>query len=642
LGELGYERLYGPDISPGGSLPGAERPSFEDVILQARLPLALSRINPHVPSHAIDEAIRKVTLTESPVLVENNRRFHRFLTDGIDVEYPLADGAIKHDKVWLFDFANPENNDFVAVNQFTVIENKRNRRPDIVVFINGLPLVVIELKNIADEKATVRHGFNQLQTYKTDIPSLFHYNAFLVISDGMTARVGSLTADWERFMPWRTVDGENIAPKGSPELEVLTKGLFDKRRILDFIRHFTVFEVDGAKVIKKIAGYHQYHAVNRAVIDTVRASRKHGDQRAGVVWHTQGSGKSLTMTFYAGKMAQNDDMQNPTIVVLTDRNDLDDQLFGVFSRCSELIRQKPVQAESRPHLKELLSVASGGVIFTTIQKFAPDKGEAEHPLLSERRNIVFIADEAHRSQYDFIDGFARHMRDALPNASFIGFTGTPIEKADANTRSVFGDYIHVYDIQRAVEDGATVRIFYEARLAKIELREEEKPHIDPEFEEVTEDLEENDRAKLRSRWARLEAMVGTEKRIGLVAKDIVDHFENRLAVMDGKGMIVCMSRRICVDLYDAIVALRPEWGSADDQQGVVKVVMTGSAADKPEWQPHIRDKQRRERLADTFKNEKSAFKLVIVRDMWLTGFDAPCMHTMYIDKPMRGARPDAG
>ena len=636
LAELGYERLYGPDISPDGDDSGIERSSFEEVIFHSRFESALTRINPNIPDHAIEEAIRKVTLTESPLLIENNRRFHRYVTDGVDVEYNDDDGSIKHDKVWLFDFADPDNNDWLAVNQFTVIEDKRNRRPDVVVFVNGLPLIVIELKNIADEKATIRHGYNQLQTYKNDIPSLFHYNALLVISDGQEARVGSLTSNWEWFMPWRTVDGETVAPKGTPELEVLLKGVFDKQRLLDLIRHFTVFEVDGERVIKKIAGYHQYHAVNRAVEDTIRASRKHGDQRAGVVWHTQGSGKSLTMTFYAGKIAQNDEMENPTIVVLTDRNDLDDQLFGVFARCKELIRQKPVQAENRGHLKELLKVASGGVIFTTIHKFAPDKEQTEHPLLSERRNIVFIADEAHRSQYDFIDGFARHMRDALPNASFIGFTGTPIEKADANTKQVFGDYIHVYDIQRAVEDGATVKIFYEARLAKIDLVESEKPKIDPEFEEVTEDIEESDRERLRSKWARLEAMVGTERRIGLIAKDIVDHFECRLDVMDGKGMIVGMSRRICVDLYNAIISLRPEWGSTDDYKGFVKVIMTGSAADTPDWQQHIRDKRRREELAERFKEEKSSFKLVIVRDMWLTGFDAPCMHTMYIDKPMRG------
>ncbi|MDH4183415.1 MAG: type I restriction endonuclease subunit R [Nitrospinota bacterium] len=636
LEELGFERRYGPDISPDGDQPGAERASFEDVILRSRLEAALARINPDIPPAGIEEAIRKITTTDSPLLIENNRRFHRQITDGVDVEYSDEGGAIKYDKVWLFDFDEPGNNDWLAVNQFTVIENKHNRRPDIVVFINGLPLVVIELKNMADEKATVRGAFNQLQTYKADIPSLFHYNAFLVISDGQTARFGSVTANWERFMPWRTIDGKDVAPKGSPELEVLLKGMFDKRRLLDLIRHFIVYEVDGEKIAKKIAGYHQYHAVNMAVEETVRASRSSGDRRVGVVWHTQGSGKSLTMTFYAGKIIQRKEMQNPTVVVLTDRNDLDDQLFGVFARCGELIRQTPVQAENRERLKELLKVASGGVVFTTIQKFAPEGDSLKHPLLSDRRNIVFIADEAHRSQYDFIDGFAKHMRDALPKASFIGFTGTPIELSDKNTKAVFGDYIHVYDIQRAVEDGATVRIYYEARLAKMELLESEKPKIDPEFEEVTEDLEEGEKSKLRTKWARLEAMVGSEKRIKLIAKDIVTHYENRQDVMDGKGLIVCMSRRICVDLYSAIAKLRPEWADEDDHKGQMKVIMTGSASDKLEWQQHIRDKRRREVLAESFKDEKSPFKLAIVRDMWLTGFDVPCLHTMYLDKPMRG------
>ena len=521
------------------------------------------------------------------------------------------------------------------MNQFTVVEDRRNRRPDVALFVNGLPLAVVELKNPEDETATIRAAFNQLQTYKQEIPSLFHTNEVMVVSDGVAARAGTLTSNWEWFMPWRTIEGREVAPKGSLELEVLLKGIFEKRRFLDLLRDFIVFEVDGAKINKKMAGYHQFHAVNKAVERTLEASAAKGDRRIGVIWHTQGSGKSLTMAFYAGKIIRHPKMENPTIVVLTDRNDLDDQLHGKFALCHELLRHDPVQAESREALRLLLNVSSGGVVFTTIQKFMPEPGE-DYPCLSPRRNIVVIADEAHRSQYDFIDGFARHMRDALPNASFVGFTGTPIETGDRNTPAVFGDYIDIYDIQRAVEDGSTVRIYYEGRLAKIELKEEEKPKIDPEFEEVTEGEEEATKEKLKTKWAQLESMVGTEKRIGLVAQDIVNHFENRLAAMDGKGMIVCMSRRICVDLYNAITRLRPTWHNDDDDRGFLKVVMTGSASDKPEWQAHIRNKPRRAALADRFKNPEDPFKLVIVRDMWLTGFDAPSLHTMYVDKPMRG------
>ncbi|MFN3479692.1 MAG: type I restriction endonuclease subunit R, partial [Thermodesulfovibrionales bacterium] len=534
---------------------------------------------------------------------------------------------------------NPDNNDWLVVNQFTVIEGQNNRRPDVVVFVNGIPLGVIELKNPSDENATIKDAFNQFQTYKNEIPSLFPYNEILVVSDGIEARLGTLTADWEWFLPWRTITGDDLAPKGLPELEVMIKGVFEKQRFLDLLRYFIVFEVDGSEIIKKIAGYHQFHAVNKAVDCTIKAASPGGDKRVGVVWHTQGSGKSLTMAFYAGKIIQHPEMQNPTLVVLTDRNDLDDQLFGTFSRCKDLLRQTPVQAESREHLREILNVASGGVVFTTVQKFF-NVGQVglvkQVRPLSTRRNIVVIADEAHRSQYDFIDGFARHIRDALPNASFIGFTGTPIEKADRNTPAVFGNYISIYDIQRAVEDGATVRIYYEARLAKLELKSDERPKIDPEFEEVTEGEEQTVKEKLKRKWAQLEAMVGTEKRVGLVAKDIIDHFEKRLEAMDGKGMIVCMSRRICVDLYNAIIKLRPEWHSDDDDRGFLKVVMTGSASDPSQWQQHIRNKMRREALANNFKKPEHPFKLVIVRDMWLTGFDAPSLHTMYIDKPMRG------
>ena len=650
--ELGYAVRHGPEIAP--EEPGAERASFGDVILVERLRTALARINPTLPADALEEAFRIVTHPESPNLVENNRRFHKLLTDGVDVEY-RREGRIVGDKVWLVDFNQPDHNDWLAVNQFTVIEGARqgaseNRRPDVVIFVNGLPLGVVELKNPADEKATTHIAFKQFQTYKQAIPSLFPYNEILVASDGLTARAGNLTADWERFMPWRTIDGTNIAPATTPELETLVKGIFEKSRFLDLVQNFIVFEADGPHIAKKMAGYHQFHAVNKAVTSTLAATAPKGDRRVGVVWHTQGSGKSLTMAFYAGKIIRHPRMDNPTLVVLTDRNDLDDQLFGTFARCQDLLRQTPAQAEDRDHLRELLNVASGGVVFTTIQKFLPEPRE-QYPMLSERRNIVFIADEAHRSQYGFgarlvkskeddeayiTYGFAKHLRDALPNASYIGFTGTPIELTDRSTPAVFGDYIDIYDIQRAVEDGATVRIYYEGRLAKLDLKEDERPKIDPEFEEITEGEEPTVKEELKSKWARLEAMVGADKRIRLIAQDIVEHFENRLAAMDGKGMIVCMSRRICVALYDEIVKLRPQWVDSDDTKGFLKVVMTGSAADGPEWQPHIRNKDKREKLADRFKDDADPFKLVIVRDMWLTGFDAPSLHTMYVDKPMRG------
>ena len=530
----------------------------------------------------------------------------------------------------------------------------------MVLFVNGLPLAVIELKNPADEQATIWSAYQQLQTYKQEIPSLFVYNEALVISDGLEARIGTLTADRDRFMPWRTITGEGLAPPETPQLEVLVKGVFERKRFLQLVRDFIVFEDEGGgKLAKKMAGYHQFHAVNVAVEETLRAARIHagpeeagepdgtdrgppdgggepGDRRIGVIWHTQGAGKSLTMVFYAGRIIRHPAMENPTIVVLTDRNDLDGQLFGVFSRCRELLGQEPVQAESRAHLRELLqNRQAGGIIFTTIQKFLPERKGDRYPQLSNRRNIVVIADEAHRSQYDFIDGFARHMRDALPNACFIGFTGTPLELDDRNTRAVFGGYISIYDIQRAVEDGATVPIYYESRLAKLDLPEEEKPKVDEEFEEVTEGEEVERKERLKTKWARLEAVVGAEKRLRLLAQDIIDHFEKRLEALDGKAMVVCMSRRICVELYNEIVRLRPEWHHEDDDKGVIKVVMTGSASDPPEWQPHIRTKERREFLANRFRDPKDPFKIVIVRDMWLTGFDCPSLHTMYVDKPMR-------
>ena len=632
LSDLGYSTLHGPDITPDGRTP--ERNAYSDVILVERLRDAIDRFNPDIPAEARGEALKKVLRTESPDLTINNHNFHKMVVDCVDIEYRRDDGSIAWGKVWLLDFENPEKNEFLAVNQFTVIENNNNRRPDIVLFINGLPLIVIELKNPADENATIRTAFNQFETYKAQIPSLFHYNEILIVSDGIEARAGTITSGREWFMPWKTIDGVETAPPAVPQLEVLFKGMLGKKVLLDLIRHFVVFEDMEQGISKKLAAYHQYHAVNKAVEATAVASSPEGDRRCGVIWHTQGSGKSLTMAFYTGKLVLS--MDNPTVVLLTDRNDLDDQLFGVFSRCHELLRQKPVQARSRDDLRDLLKVASGGVVFTTIQKFLPEKKGDRFPLLSERRNITVIADEAHRSQYDFIDGFARHTRDALPNASFIGFTGTPIEKADRNTPAVFGDYIDIYDIEQAVEDEATVRIYYESRLAKLELKPEEKPKIDPEFEEVTEGEETYEKEKLKSKWARLEAIVGSETRIQSIARDIVDHFESRLEALDGKGMIVCMSRRICVKLHDEIVRLRPEWYHEDDDNGFVKVVMTGSAGDPLGWQEHIRTKQRRRVLGERMKDPSDPLKLVIVRDMWLTGFDVPSLHTMYIDKPMRG------
>ncbi|MFN9219977.1 MAG: type I restriction endonuclease subunit R [Planctomyces sp.] len=666
FGDLGYAIGTGPDIAPGE--PAAERSSFSDVILMSRLQDAIRRLNPQIPPEAQEEALRKVVRLDTASFIGNNRAFHKMLRDGVEVEYSRLDGSIAGDRVRLVDFGRPAANDWFAVNQFTVIESQHNRRPDVVIFVNGLPLAIIELKNAADAEATIWSAYSQLQTYKSEIPSLLQYCELLIVSDGVQARIGSLTANQEWFKVWRTIDGEKDAPRSALELEVLIRGVFEKRRFLDILQHFIVFEHDteSDRVHKIIAGYHQFHAVNAAMQETVRASgmaesamiiaedegqywsgRMHGgkagDRRAGVVWHTQGSGKSFSMLFYAGRIIRNPAMQNPTVVVLTDRNDLDDQLFGQFQRCCELLNQTPVQAGDRDHLRELLKVVSGGVIFTTIQKFMPEKGE-KMPSLSERRNIVVIADEAHRSQYDLIDGLARNLRDALPNASFIGFTGTPIEQTDANTRAIFGDYISIYDIQRAVADGATVPIYYESRIAKLGLNIATLPRLDQEFDEITEGEEQTSREKLKSKWAALEALVGDPKRIRLIAADLVEHFEKRLESMDGKAIVVCMSRRICVDLHDAILALRPEWACAEgdddeaegNQETVVKIIMTGSADDGPDWQPHIRNKEKRRTLANRFKDSKDPFRIVIVRDMWLTGFDAPCLHTMYADKPMRG------
>lgn len=662
LESLGYAVLHGPDIAAGE--PAAERsdPNYRDVVLEGRLRQALARLNPAVPAEALEDAYRKLTRIDVPSLLERNRAVHRMLVDGVAVEYRRKDGSIAGTQAKVIDFDKPDINDWLAVNQFTVAEGQHTRRPDVVLFVNGLPLAVIELKNPADENATIWSAWQQFQTYQTQIPSLFATNAALVVSDGMEARIGAVGAGKEWFKLWRTITGREDAPSKLAELQVVLEGVFEKRRFLDLLRYFIVFEEDNGKLVKKMAGYHQYHAVNAAVEETLRASKlgvarvadergryesgtkpagNPGDRRVGVVWHTQGSGKSLTMVFYAGRIIHHPAMENPTIVVLTDRNDLDEQLFGTFARCSTLLGWEPKQATDRADLREKLKVAAGGVVFTTIQKFFPEEKGDKHPMLSDRRNIVVIADEAHRSQYDFMDGFARHMRDALPNASFIGFTGTPIEKSDASTRAVFGDYISIYDIQRAVKDGATVPIYYESRLAKLALKDSERPKIDPQFEEATEGEEVERKEKLKTKWAQLEAVVGSESRVRLIARDLVQHFENRADALqreigiDGKAMIVCMSRRICVELYNEIAKLRPRWVSEADEKGMLKVIMTGSATDPLEWQQHIRNKKRREDMADRFRKPENPFKIVIVRDMWLTGFDAPSLCTMYVDKPMR-------
>ncbi|MBL1162222.1 MAG: type I restriction endonuclease subunit R [Chlorobi bacterium] len=657
---LGYGVASDEVIGPDGHNP--ERESYAEVILNQRFKDAVARLNPDLPEEARQDAVRKVMQSELPSLLEENRRLHKLMTEGVDVEYYANDGTLTAGKVALIDFEHPEQNDWLAVNQFVVINGQVNRRPDVVIFLNGLPVAVIELKAPGSEGADLMGAFNQLQTYKKQIPALFNTNALLVTSDGIAARVGSLSANLERFMPWRTTVGRSIAPKGAPELRVLIEGVFEHGRFLSLLRDFTVFGEASSGLVKIIAGYHQFHAVLHAVESTIRASsplpklgespakyglpsvdsQSAGDKRAGVIWHTQGSGKSLLMVFYAGQLVKHPEMENPTLVVLTDRNDLDDQLFATFSMCRDLIRQTPVQAGSRDHLKELLNRASGGVIFTTLQKF----GEITEPLTT-RRKVVVIADEAHRSQYGFkakVDaktgeisyGFAKYMRDALPNASFIGFTGTPIEADDVNTPAVFGNYIDIYDISRAVEDGATVPIYYESRMARIELDEDEKPKIDAEVDALTEEYSEAEQEHFKQKWSTVEALVGSDKRLALVAEDMIAHFENRLSALDGKAMVVCMSRRICVKLYDEIIKLRPEWHSTDDNAGVVKIVMTGAASDPEEWQQHIGNKARRELLAKRVRDPEDELKLVIVRDMWLTGFDAPCMHTMYIDKPMQG------
>jgi type I restriction enzyme R subunit len=648
--ELGYETAFASDISPGGDYP--ERSDYSDVILEERLRDALKRINSDLPQEALDDAMHQILVPLNPALIDNNRLFQKMVTDGVNATFRANDGRIVSKQVRVFDFNEVKNNDFLAVNQFTVIENRVEKRPDVVVFVNGIPLVVIELKNLANEDVEISDAYNQVQNYISNIPSLFTYNAFAVISDGVNARAGTITADEDRFMMWRTIDGDEIAPLSRPQLEVLIKGMFEKERLLDIIKNFILFQTDGKDTYKILAGYHQYHAVNKAVESTIRAAITEGDRKIGVVWHTQGSGKSLSMVFYVGKLVLSKELNNPTIVVITDRNDLDDQLFSTFAKSKDLLRQEPVQAQDRADLRKLLTRESGGIIFTTIHKFASEEKGDSVPVLTDRENVIVIADEAHRSQYGFRAeivkgeteadvkyGYAKYMRDALPNASFIGFTGTPISLADKDTRAVFGDYIDIYDMTRAVEDGTTVRIFYESRIAKLELPDELKPVIDDEYEEITEYQEYTQKEKLKTKWSRLEAIVGAEQRVKAIAKDIVEHFEKRLAAQEtevGKGMIVVMSRRIAIDLYKAIVELRPEWHSDDIDKGVIKVVMTGSSSDPKEWQPFIGTKATRERIAKRMKDNKDELKLVIVRDMWLTGFDVPSMHTMYIDKPMQG------
>jgi type I restriction enzyme, R subunit len=662
LERLGYEYIHGGVISPGGESP--ERESYEQIVLTERLRQRVALINPNIPESAREQAVQKTVRLYSPDLLKNNEDFHTSLIEKVKIPY-TQDGFERSHEVALIDFENTTNNEFLVVNQYTIVENNQNKRPDILLFVNGLPLVVIELKNPVDEKATIAKAFEQIQTYKTTLPSLFTYNAVCVISDGFECRAGSLSADFSRFMAWKSADGKKDASRFIPQLETLIKGMLNKATLLDLIRNFIVFEktkkedsktgITQIETIKKLAAYHQYYAVNKAIESTLQAASENGDRKGGVVWHTQGSGKSLSMVFYTGKLVLS--LSNPTIVVITDRNDLDDQLFGTFAGSKQLLRQEPVQAESREHLKELLKVASGGIVFTTIQKFLPADGGAKYEELSDRTNIVVIADEAHRTQYGFeaevrniVDketkevigqriayGFAKYLRDALPNATYIGFTGTPIESADINTPQVFGNYIDRYDIKDAVDDKATVRIYYESRLAKVNLGEEGRRLI----EEFDKELEENDeiteKQRARGKWAKLEAIVGNDKRIKNLANDIVTHFEEReKAWREGKAMIVAMSRRIAVDLYEAIVALRPDWHSEDKANGAIKVIMTAVSSDGPTMAKHHTTKTARRNLSDRFKDPDDPLKLVIVRDMWLTGFDAPVLNTLYVDKPMRG------
>jgi len=675
LADVGWQRCHGPDLAPEGVSP--ERDSYRQVLLLARLRRAVAALNPNVPAAAREDAVRQVIDLGTPVLLAANRQFHRLLVNGVPVQYQ-HDGETRGDLVRLIDWSDPARNEWLAVNQFSVTGPRHTRRPDIVLFVNGLPLVLIELKNPADPNADVRQAFNQIQTYKEQIPDVFQTNEVLVISDGTSALLGSLSADSERFMGWRTIDGATLDPLGRfNELETLVRGALAPAGLLEYLRHFVLFEDDG-QLVKKIAGYHQFHAVRAAIAQVVAASRPDGDARlrgkGGVVWHTQGSGKSITMTCFAARVMQEPAMENPTIVVITDRNDLDGQLFGVFSLAQDLLREQPVQAGTRQALRTLLhNRPSGGIVFATIQKFMPGADEDTHPLLSDRRNIVVIADEAHRTQYGFEAklrtpaaastragraeltsgdaaapraefsptaryqvGYAQHLRDALPNATFVAFTGTPVSGEDRDTRAVFGDYISIYDMQQAREDGATVAIYYESRLAKLGLKAEEMATIDDEVDELAEDEEENQQARLKSRWAALEKVVGAAPRIARVAADLVAHFEERDKAQPGKAMVVAMSREICVHLHDEIVKLRPDWHSPDPEAGAIKVVMTGSASDKALLRPHVYGAAVKKRLEKRFKNPADPLRMVIVRDMWLTGFDAPCVHTLYVDKPMKG------
>ncbi|EMJ4935820.1 type I restriction endonuclease subunit R [Pseudomonas aeruginosa] len=659
LAEVGYTHLYGPIIAYDGESP--ERDNYRQVVLVERLRSAMAKLNPKVPLAAREDALKQVLELGLPVQLSANRLFHRLLVSGVPVQYQ-KDGETRGDFVRLIDWVEVKANDWLAINQFSIQGPKHTRRPDIILFVNGLPLVLLELKNPADVNADLGKAFDQIQTYKEQIPDLFQYNEILVIADGSEARMGSLSADAERFMNWRTIDGQDLDPLGQfNELETLVRGALAPKMLLDYLRYFVLFEDDG-RLVKKIAGYHQFHAVRAAIQQVITASRPGGTHKGGVVWHTQGSGKSITMTCFAARVMQEAAMENPTIVVITDRNDLDGQLFGVFSLSQDLLREQPVQVESRGDLRtKLANRPSGGIVFATIQKFMPGVDEDTFPVLSDRSNIVVIADEAHRTQYGFGAelktseglqtaesqtryqvGYAQHLRDALPNATFVAFTGTPVSSEDRDTRSVFGEYIHVYDMQQATEDGATVAIYYESRLAKLSLKDSELPAIDDQVDELAEDEEDDQQSRLKSRWAALEKVVGAEPRIHSVATDLVAHFEERnqglvsMGQMPGKAMVVAMSREICVHLYNEIVALRPEWHDEDPEKGAIKIVMTGSASDKALLRPHIYSGQLKKRLEKRFKDPFDPLKLVIVRDMWLTGFDAPCVHTLYVDKPMKG------
>ena len=645
LQEQGYCYAFGPDISPGGQ--DDERHDYGTVVLKNRLKQSLLRINGKLPVEAIDEAMRQVLHPQHPTLIQNNHTFHKFITKGIDVQLRQPDGSYRTQKVWLSDQNNPENNEFLAVNQLTIIENKHTRRPDVIIYINGLPIAVIELKNPTDENATIEAAYNQLETYKHQIPSLMAYNSFLIISDGLQAKAGSLTATIDRYTFWKTKDGSNTASDGLPQLEVLAAGLLNKQTLIDIIHNFVMFQSDGKNTWKILSAYQQYYAVNKAVMNAHRAASSSGDRRIGVIWHTTGSGKSFTMAFFTGKIIRQ--MNNPTVIVITDRNDLDDQLYTTFCHSSELIGQTPEQANNRADLRQkLMQRQSGGVIFTTIQKFEPDNTDSDM-VLNSRSNIIVIADEAHRSQYGFEArvvktaeeaeikyGYARYLHNALPMASFIGFSGTPIETKDKNTPAVFGDYIDIYDMSQAIDDQMTVPIYYESRLAKLYFSEDMKPIIDDDFEDITEDQEESVKEQKKAEWSQLEKVVGSEQRVELVATDLVNHFEQRQSAIWGKAMIVCMSRRICVAMYEAICKLHPEWHDDDDNKGKIKVVMTGSASDPQEFQPHIRGSAGKKLLANRMKDVNDPLEIVIVRDMWLTGFDVPFLHTMYIDKPMSG------